>query len=348
MSTKYRPRGSLTGAGLLLALLGSNTLAVAASDNNPHTYAGDYQAGSLPIGTAIVSQYLSYAYSDSFVDPTGHALPNSHANTWIEFTRVSYFAEFANRPLVIEADLPFATLTDVNIPGTNNAVAGGLVDPVFHLTYFVITDAKVQRWLGLTSFFWLPVGRSFDNQAAVNVSTPNQFTFTPQLGYTEGLGKLSPSLTGLFFDLVANASFHTDGNSPLQVINPASTPIPGIVTYEQLTQRPSYDVKGFLRYNPSTFLYAALGIEKSWGGEQIATNGKFVVAGLPITIAQPDLSISRDDFLRGHFQFQVPITPDFAIAGDVFHDFQAAGGLRQNIGVEIRLAKLFFPPPRPN
>jgi hypothetical protein len=60
-----------------------------------------------------------------------------------------------------------------------------------------------------------------------------------------------------------------------------------------LTQRPSYDVKAFLRYNPSTFLFAAIGIEKSWGGEQMATNGKFVVAGLPVAIAQPNVSNAR-------------------------------------------------------
>jgi hypothetical protein len=349
MSGKSSWSVALTGvAGMLVAVLGGNTSAIAGSDNAPRTYAGDYQGGSLPIGTAIVSQYLSFAQSDAFVDPTGHTLPDSHANTWIEFTRVTYFAELANRPFVIEADLPFATLTDVNIPGTNNAVAGGLADPVVHFTYFLITDAKVQRWFGLTSFFWLPAGRSFDNQAVVNVSTPGQFTVTPQFGYTEGLGKLSPGLNGLFFDLIANASFHTDGGSPLEAVNPASAPLPGILTYDTLTQRPSYDVKAFVRYNPSTFLYAAIGIEKSWGGEQIATNGRFLVAGLPVGIPQPDLSISKDDFLRGHFQFQVPVSQDFTIAGDVFHDFQATGGFRQNIGVEIRLAKLFYPTSHPN
>jgi hypothetical protein len=337
-------RVALTGAVVMLG----NTVAIAASDNAIRTYAGDYQGGSLPIGTAIVSEYLSYAHADAFVDPTGHTLPDSHANTWIEFTRVTYFAELANHPFVIEADLPFATLTDVNIPDTNNAVAGGLADPVFHLTYYFINDAKVQRWFGFTSFFWLPVGRSFDNHAAINVSSPYQFTVQPQFGYTEGLGKFSPSLNGLFFDLIANAAFHTDGSSPLEVVNPPGTPLPGVLTYDTLTQRPSYDVKAFLRYNPSTFLFAAFGIEKSWGGEQIVVNGRFLVAGLPVGIPQPDMPISRDDFLRGHFEFQFPVTPDFAIASDVFHDFQATGGFRQNIGVEIRLAKLFFPPSRPN
>jgi hypothetical protein len=261
---------------------------------------------------------------------------------------VTYFAEFANHPFVIEADLPFATLTDVNIPGTNNGVAGGLADPVFHLTYFLITDAKVQRWLGVTNFFWLPFGRNFDNRSAVNVSTPQQFTDTPQIGYTEGLEKFSPSLKGLFFDLIADASFHTDGNSPLQVVNPPGAPLPGVLTYNTLTQQSSYDVKAFLRFNPSTFLFAAVGIEKSWGGEQTATDGRFSVAGLPVVIPQPNMSIGKDDFLRGHFQFQIPLAQDFTVAGDVFHDFEATGGFRENIGVEIRLAKFFFPSSRSN
>jgi hypothetical protein len=47
------------------------------------------------------------------------------------------------------------------------------------------------------------------------------------------------------------------------------------------------------------------------------------------------MSIGRDDFLRGHFQFQVPLAKDFTIAGDVFHDFRATGGFKENIGVEV-------------
>src|SRR5258708_37589993 len=69
-----------------------------------------------------------------------------------------------------------------------------------------------------------------------------------------------PSLKGLFFDLIADASFHTDGDSPLEVVNPTGAPLPGDLRYDTLTQHPSYDVKAFLRYNPSTFLCAAVGI----------------------------------------------------------------------------------------
>jgi hypothetical protein len=335
----------LTAAAMLVGgIVSWQAPAIAGSDNSSDTYAGDYTGGSLPTGTFIALQYLGYARANAFVDSTGRQLPDSHANIFEEFTRFAYFTQLAGRPLVIEAELPFATLTDVNIPGTNNLVQGGLVDPVVHLTYFLISDAQTQRWLGLTNYLYVPFG-NFDNQKAINVSTAHQFTDVPQIGYTEGLGKFSPALKGFFFDLIANASIHTDGNGPVNFINPASAPLPGVLSYDMLTQRPSYDVKAFLRYEPRTFQFVAVGIEKSWGGEQVATNGRFTVTGLPLVIPQAPLSLSKDDFLRGHLQFQFPLAQDFAVAADVFHDFTRAGGFKDDIGVEVRLTKFFFPPP---
>jgi hypothetical protein len=57
------------------------------------------------------------------------------------------------------------------------------------------------------------------------------------------------------------------------------------------------------------------------------------------------LPIGKDDFLRGHFEFQFPLAQDFLVAANFFHDFEAVGGFRNDIGVEIRLAKLFYPRP---
>lgn len=128
------------------------------------------------------------------------------------------------------------------------------------------------------------------------------------------------------------------------VVNPASAPFPGVLTYNNLTQRPSYDVEAILRYEFKPFQFVAVGIEKSWGGKQVAINGTFAATGLPITVPQANLPLTKDDFLRGHFQFQIPIAQEFAVAADVFHDFDRAGGLRDNFGVEIRMIKFFFPP----
>jgi hypothetical protein len=334
----------LTAACLVVGSIVSwQAPAIAGSDNSSDTYAGDYSAGSLPPGTFLVLQYAGFAHSNAFVDTTGNQLPNSHGNTFEEFTRFSYFTQLGGHPFVIEAEVPAATLTDVNIPGTNNLVAGGFTDPVVHLTYFFISDAQTQRWLGFTNYFYLPFGR-YDSQKIISVGTANQFTDVPQIGYTEGLGKFSPGLKGFFFDLVANASLHTDGDNPVNFPINVATPVgllPATLTYNKLTQSTSYDVKAFLRYEPATFAFVALGIEKSWGGEQIAINGTIAPFGIP----QGPLSLTKDDFLRGHLQFQFPLARDFAVAADVYHDFDRVGGFKEDIGAEIRLTKFFFPQP---
>jgi hypothetical protein len=327
-------------------IVGWQAPAIAGSDASSDTYAGDYQGGSLPAGTFLALQYAGFSRANSFIDTTGHELPNSHASILETFSRFAYFTELGGHKLVIEAELPFATLTDVNLPGTNSQVKGGLADPVVHLTYFLISDAQTQRWLGLTDYVYIPAGQ-FDNTKAINVSTPNQWTDVPQIGYTEGLGKFSPSLKGWFFDLVANASIHTDGRDPIapfgvEVPVAPGVSIPGIATYDKLTQSTSYDVKAFLRYAPAPHQFVAFGIEKSWGGEQIA---KGTVATALGTGAAPPLSLSKDDYLRGHFQFQFPLAQDFAVAADLFHDFTRVGGFKDDFGAEIRLTKFFFPAP---
>ena len=338
----------LTTACMLAgSIVGWHAPAIAGSDNSSDTYAGDYQGGSLPTGTFIALQYAGFAHSNAFFNTAGNQLPNSHANIWEEFSRFAYFTQIGGHPFVIEAELPLATLTDVNLPGTNNLVQGGLTDPVFHLTYFFISDAQAQRWLGLTNYLYVPYG-NYDNTKAINVATAHQFTDVPQIGYTEGLGKFAPGLQGFFFDLVANASFHSDGNGPISFANTPSLLGPGLLSFDKLTQSNSYDVKAFLRYAPMPLTFVALGIEKSWGGEQIATNGRFApnaIPGLVLPAVPQSLSLSKDDYLRGHLQFEFPLARDFAVAADVFHDFNRVGGFRDDIGAEIRLTKFFFPQP---
>jgi hypothetical protein len=137
--------------------------------------------------------------------------------------------------------------------------------------------------------------------------------------------------------LIANTSLHTDGNNPLN--------FPGMATYNTLTQRPSFDVEAFLRYAPPEQLgFVAIGIEKAGGGKQVAINGYAEPTGLPITGPAASIPLAKDEFLRGHLQFQVPMTQDIALASDIYHDFNRVGGPRENIGVEVRFLKLFLPP----
>jgi hypothetical protein len=337
----------LMAAGLLAGSIVSwQAPAIAGSDNSSDAYAGDYAAGSLPTGTFLFLQYAGFSHSDALFNTMGNQVPNSHANVFEEYDRFVYFADLGGHPFVIEGEIPFATLTDVNVSGAPNSNVGpAFADPVFHLTYFFISDAKTQRWLGFTNYFYLPLG-SYDDTKFLNVATAHQFTDVPQIGYSEGLEKFSPSLKGFFFDFVANASIHTDGKDPINFFVPNVVgPFPGTLTYDTLTQSTSYDVKAFLRYDPMPLGFIALGIEKSWGGEQIATNGRITIPALGgLMVSQPDLPLSEDDYLRGHLQFQFPLARDFAVAADIFHDFDRVGGFRDD-GAEIRLTKFFFPGP---
>jgi hypothetical protein len=337
----------LTAACMLAGgIVGWQAPAIAGSDASSDTWAGDYTGGSLPTGTFLALQYAGFSRANSFIDTSGQELPNGHASILEEYQRIVYFSQIAGHPLLFQAVLPTATLTDVNLPGTNNSVKGGLADPVLFFTYFFTADAHTQRWLGFTNYFYLPVG-DYDNTKAVNVATPHQFTYVPEIGYTEGLEKFSPTMKGWFFDLVANASIHGDGRDPIapfgvEVPVPGVGLVPGVLTFDKLTQSTSYDVKAFLRYAPAPHQFFALGIEKSWGGEQIAT-GTVTVGGKPVVAASQPLS--KDDYLRGHLQFGFPLAQDFSVAADVFHDFTRVGGFKDDFGAEIRLTKFFFPAP---
>jgi hypothetical protein len=113
MKRKYR--NVWTRAAILLGtVVGLWAPANAGSDHNTDTYAGDYTAGSLPAGTFVALQYLGYGHADAFIDPAGRNLPISNANIFEEITRFAYLGQLGGHPFVIDAELPFATLTDVN------------------------------------------------------------------------------------------------------------------------------------------------------------------------------------------------------------------------------------------
>ena len=153
---RWGPGSLLSASALVAGVVGQQTPVMAGSDNSTDTWAGDYAAASLPPGTFVALQYLGYFHSDRFIDSAAHQLPNSHADIFDEFTRLAYLGEVSGHKWSVEVEVPSATLRDVNIPGTNNLVAGGFTDPVVHLSYFFVADAKIERWLGLTNYFYLP------------------------------------------------------------------------------------------------------------------------------------------------------------------------------------------------
>lgn len=330
------------------SVVGLQTSAFAGSDNSSDTWAGDIPAIQLPEGTFLAIDYTGYRHSSDYITTPNNIFAKltggvkdipSTGELFTDITRFTYFSSLWDHPLVFEAAATYVDVNKVNIGNLPAPVGGlgpqtihdGFIDPVVFVSYGLIVEPKIERFLVLTNYFYLPMGVAYSKFAQVNTSTPNQFTWVPQIGYSEGLSKFG--FSKLWVDVVANMSVHTDGSAPLALA-------PG-VQFDKLTQSNSYDIKGFLRYEYMPLGFVAVGIEKSWGGDQIASGG------LLQTIFGGPTSFGKDDFLKGHVQFAMPLARDLQVAADVTHDFEREGGLKEDITAEIRLTKFFFPAPEP-
>jgi hypothetical protein len=347
-TSKCRWATALRAAAFGASLLGGLGAAYAGSDNSSDTWAGDVNGLALPSGTFIAIDYTGWRHSDQYFTGGGNNIIStltggakqlpSTGEVFTDIARFVYFTELFNRPFVIEAAIPYVNIDKVNIGNLPVPIGGlgpqtlhsGVDHPVFFVTNGLIVQPQMERFLGLTNYFYLPMEfGTFAKFAQVNSSNPGQFTWVPQLEFSEGLGKYIPGLKGLWVDVIANASIHTDGGSPF-------AQAPG-VQFNKLTQDNSYDIKAFLTYHYAPGGLVAVGIEKSWGGNQIASGGV-----LQAIFGGPQ-SLGKDDFLKLHGQIVYPITPDIHVGLDVTHDFEREGGLREDITAEVRVTKFFIP-----
>jgi hypothetical protein len=330
----------------------AGSISTVGSDNSTDTYAGDTNWFGLPSGTFALQQYLSYNTSNQYIATP--AVPQTNANVFSTLTggtrtsipstldyqtattRLSYYTNIFGLPLMLEGAARYERVNTVNV-GNFPSPIGGLGPQSQDTNTFdnpelsaglglgVIADARSQRFLAVKNYFYLP--SNFDNTKQFNVNPPRIFTWVPQLAYSEGLAKFG--LTNLWVDLIGNASVHSQGDSPLALA-------PG-VQFDKLTQSTSYDMKAFVRYETAPLNFVAVGIEKSWGGNQLASGGI-----LELIFGGPQ-SFGMDDFTKGHVQFGLPLPYDFQLAADISHDFQRDGGFKENVGAELRITKLFMP-----
>jgi hypothetical protein len=321
----------------------------AGSDNSNNAWAGDVTLFAVPPGTLIALEYLGYRHGDEYITTknnifatlTGgkHTIPST-VDIYASISRLAYITNLMGQPLAFSAAAIFVRADNLNI-GNLPAPVGGLgpqtvgpsfADPTAFVSWGLVVDPRKERFLALTNSFYFPAG-NYDKFKQFNISTANQYTWVPQISYVEGLSKFS--LRNLWFDFYANMSVHSDGDSPFALA-------PG-VQFDKVTQDNSYDIKAFLRYNFNQLGFVAAGIEKSWGGNQVASGGV-----LQSIFGEPQ-SVGMVDYLKGHLQAGLPFSEDFQLATDITHDFERAGGVREDFTVELRLTKLFTPslPPAP-
>jgi hypothetical protein len=341
---KCRWATALRAAALGASLLGGFTAAYAGSDNSSDTWAGDVNGIALPTGTFIAIDYAGWRHGADW-DPNKNnilpklGLPKGSADTtaFTDITRLVYFSSLFDRPFIIEAAVPYVNIDKVVIDNQKQTVHSGVDHPVVFFTNGLVVQPQMERFLAVTNYFYLPMEfGTFDKFKTINSSNPGQFTWVPQIEASEGLGKYHPALKNLWIDFVANASIHTDGTSSPAAV--AGTPFP--VQFDKFTQDNSYDVRAFLTYHYAPGGLFALGIEKSWGGNQIASGGILGSTFGPT-------SFGLDDFLKGHVQLVYPLRPDIHVGVDITHDFERNGGVKEDITAELRVTKFWVPAHEP-
>jgi hypothetical protein len=329
----------------------AGSISAIASDNSNDTWAGDANFFGVPSGTFLAQQYFYTGHSSEYAtthDNLFSKLTGGQVNIpstldyFTTTTRLSYYFGVFGHPLMLQAALKLEQATTINV-GNLAAPVGGLgpqthqngaiwAPPEFAVGYGIIADPRSERFLGITTYAYLPDER-FNNTLQFNMTPPRITTVVPELSYAEGLAKVG--LPNFWIDVIGNGSFRDHGVSPLSLA-------PG-VQFDSLSQSSSYDIKAFIRYGSPQFGQLAVGIERSWGGIMTASGGVLqAIFGGPTTFG-------TDDFTKGHVQLAVTLPYDFQAAADVSHDFHRDGGYKENLAIEFRLSKLFMPatPPPP-
>lgn len=303
---------------------------------NTGTYAGDVAGIEFPVGTVAVTNYFGYRHQSTLYD-TGGASSYASFNVLTGTTRVDWrAADVFGRPLGVSFAGNYVNPRDVTIAGTDNSAVTTWFAPTVYVTLGLIADASHERDLAFTNYVIFGAGK-YDSTKFVNVATPGQTVDVVQLTYQEGLRKFSPALKNFWFDAFGGIAFHSDGKNPITL---GVDPVLGPIGFSKTTQSNSYDINAYIRYAWSELGFVALGLEKSWGGEQRAVGG----LGELLNPAGPgSLSLSKDDYLKGHLQFGIPLGDRMQLAADLTHDFQRIGGFKESFTAEFRLLMLFAP-----
>jgi hypothetical protein len=298
---------------------------------NTGTYAGDVSGLNFPVGTVNVSNYTGYRHGGTYYDTSGIADRSGNLDVITNVTRIDWLAaSISGMPFALSASLPYAHLDNAELGGQDQSAQSSFFSPNVFATLGVIVDPQNQRTLGISTYLLFPAG-NYDSAKVVNAATPHQTVVVPQLSYEEGLGKFSPSLKNFWIDVFGGAAFHGDGDNPVTI---------GGAGFDRTEQRDSYDVNVYLRYSWNPLTFAALGIETSWGGEQIARGGALgALVG--------DVSLGKDAYVKGHVQFGFPLSESFQVSADLTHDFEREGGFKEDFTAEMRLSTFFLPESKP-
>jgi hypothetical protein len=279
----------------------------------------DYQPGdwvAFPVGTNILMGYAQFATHSKLDNTIAGAVPDSHLDNEVGIARFLHYTEILDHTVALQAIVPFGTLNNGKINGQDLSDASGIADPAIAAGIWFINDPMRKTWFSAVNFVSLPIG-SYDRNRALNLSN-HRWQNDVQVDFTQGfLDKFTIDLGADWMHAWDNGEAGT-GHQTLRQDETFGT-------YVWL----SYDVTSLLQRSiiPSAVQASlSLGYAGIYGGAQrldgIRTGAE---AG------EQQLRITYSQF----------ITPTWQGLISISHDVDASGQFKQDVGVLLRVAKLF-------
>lgn len=290
---------SFVGHGLLAAALALSASAAQAIDID----AGDYTA--LPEGTNVGLVYLQHAERGGLFSAGKQVPGNNGLDSDIGILRLIHFMKIGGYTVDPQVLLPFGQLKGTGNMGPVLGQGSGTADVILAATVWTINEPENKRYLGITPFLIAPTG-TYDSTKALNLGE-NRWKYALQVGFIQGVGEK------LSFDLAADVTSYGSNNNA----NAAG---------QSLTQAPSYQVQGFVRYALSPTWDLRAGLSRTRTGET-------TLGG----VSQGDAG-TVDKMQLGTAVFVSPTTQLLASWGQ---DMSVENGFKEASRLNVRLLRVF-------
>jgi len=267
---------------------------------------GDYTAA--PAGTFLALGYAQWATRNELnVLGVGTLKPGYKLDSAVNIARFVQFVDIGGIIVDPQILLPFGSLYNANLGGVRVPDSNGMADPILAATAWLVNkpDPVYSTYLGVTPYVTIPLG-TYHRNNPINLGE-NRWKGTLQFGLIQGIAP------NLLVDLIGDVTFY-GSNADANALG------------QRLTESPSSQLQSWLRYNVNPKLSLAAGYSYTFGGNQYL-NG--VSNGLRTEFQQ----------IRGSLQYMM--APDWQIQAQIIHDFGVHGGFPQDIGVRLRILKIF-------
>lgn len=291
----------ITSALLALAIVPISFQNASAVDVDP----GDYTA--LPAGTNLGLIYQQFVHRDELDTPAGTLKNGTTLDSMVTLFRYVHYVKIGPFTVDPQIIVPVGQLFDARVAGQTLGRAGGIGDIIPFATIWLINhpDPDHGTYLGFSPIVSMPTGQ-YHHDNAINLGN-NRFSYDAQVGFIHNFSRK------FVLDLIGDVVWYGSNNDYG-------------AARQTLQQRKTAEFQAWGRYYLTPTTNVALGYAGYWGGRQ-TVDGIF------------NGTRTNNQTIRAAMQTMLTRTLQLEAIG--WHDVSVRDGFRQQVGLQLRVAKIF-------